>query len=367
MLTEAERPPDVSLPYLRERLRHSARQRKHRWEFWPAWRLYWPIVLQILRLAIRHRSPTLFTCVNPGMPAGGLIGDSKAAILEQLDDGTGAVGQFRLIPPVVHPAERLQALHAFLAETGLNYPVVLKPDAGQRGLGVRIIRDPDSASQYLAETPVPVLAQEYLHGDEFGIFHARFPDEQRGQIISVTRKRMTAVTGDGKRSLARLILDDDRAVCLAPRFLHSHRARLREVPAPGRIVPLVEIGTHSRGSLFLDGADLITPRLTNAIDRIARPFEGFHFGRFDIRAPDEESVRNGRGLRVIELNGITSECTHMYDPRFSLAEGRRILADQWRLAFEIAAANRRNGARPDSLRAIWRHLADAKKKQDLVR
>jgi hypothetical protein len=68
-------------------------------------------------------------------------------------------------------------------------------------------------------------------------------------------------------------------------------------------------------------------------------------------------LRAGRGLRVVELNGLTAEATHIYDPRHGLLYAYRVLFEQWRLAFEIAAANRARGARPASvaeLRALLR-------------
>jgi hypothetical protein len=64
---------------------------------------------------------------------------------------------------------------------------------------------------------------------------------------------MPTVTGDGVSTLERLILADDRAVCMAQFLLDKHKKRASEVPAAGERVQLVEIGTHSKGALFLDG------------------------------------------------------------------------------------------------------------------
>jgi hypothetical protein len=94
--------------------------------------------------------------------------------------------------------------------------------------------------------------------------------------------------------------------------------------------------------------------LLNKIDDIARGFHGFHFGRFDIRASSFEDLRRGDNFRIIELNGVTSESTNIYDPKFSLIDAYKILFRQWRIAFEIGEQNRSLGAEPTSLRNLAR-------------
>jgi hypothetical protein len=183
------------------------------------------------------------------------------------------------------------------------------------------------------------------------LFYVRHPDEPRGRIVSITEKRLIHVTGDGARTLERLILEDERALCMAPTFLARFAARLDEVPAAGERVPLVEVGTHSRGALFLDGWRHWTPELERDIDELSRSLPGFCFGRYDVRL-------TGRGLRVLELNGLTAEATHVYDPKYGLVEAYRVMFEQWRLAFEIAAANRARGARVTPLRELLGLLRD---------
>ena len=49
-------------------------RRLTRWEFWPAWIVYPPVVLYVLWLAIRHRGLHVFAACNPAIPGGGFIG-----------------------------------------------------------------------------------------------------------------------------------------------------------------------------------------------------------------------------------------------------------------------------------------------------
>jgi membrane protein DedA with SNARE-associated domain len=75
------------------RLALSRWRRLTRWEFWPMWALYPPVVMYLGWLACRHRSVRVVTAVNPGIGAGGgLVGESKQAILRGLEGGRNAPG-----------------------------------------------------------------------------------------------------------------------------------------------------------------------------------------------------------------------------------------------------------------------------------
>jgi hypothetical protein len=141
-------------------------------------------------------------------------------------------------------------------------------------------------------------------------------------------------------------------------YLGKNEDRLWETPGEGERVQLVELGTHCRGAIFLDGQWVKTESLEEVIDRISRSFAGFYYGRFDIRAQSIEDFKEGENFKVIELNGVTSEATHIYDPRNSLFDAYRVLFEQWRVAFEIGAANRRRGVRPATAKELMRLLIE---------
>ena len=326
----------------------SWRRRRH-WEFWPMWRFYPPIVLYVLYLGVRYRSLTLFTAANPGIDLGGLIGESKADILNNLAGHTEHVARFMSIPGGLPLSRRLAQVTNFMNTARLSYPVILKPDTGERGKGVVKVYHEAEVKAYLENHRGPLIAQAYAPGQEFGVFYYRYPDAEKGQIFSITDKQFPSVTGNGKHNLRRLILDDERAVCMARHYFSANQARLFNVPDAGETVQLIDMGTHSRGSIFLDGAAILTPALEAAIDRISQSFEGFYFGRYDIRTPDLEAFMRGEDFKIVELNGVTSEATHIYDRKHGLFDAYRILREQWRIAFEIGDQNRKRGVRPASL------------------
>lgn len=324
-------------------------RRLTRWEFWPRWAVYPPVAVYCVWLAIRHRGATVFTAVNPGMgAAGGLVGESKSAILKGLAGAGSRVAEWELVEPG-EPRARLHQVRDF-AET-FGWPVVLKPDVGERGRGVVIAKTPGHALAALEAEPAALIVQRHVAGREFGVFYVRRPREKRGEILAITDKRMTAVTGDGRSTLETLILGDDRAVCMGRFFLEQFAGRLDEIPACGEEIALTELGTHCRGAVFLDGGHLETPELAAAIEATSRVFDGFNFGRYDVKSPSPEAFGRGE-FTVLELNGLTSEATSVYDPRHSVWFGWRVLCRQWKLAFEIGAANRGSGGRVWSAREV---------------
>lgn len=319
-----------------------------RWEFWPMWAAYLPVVPYFLWLCARHRSFTLFTAANPGIFSGGLVGESKSEILRRLP----AAAEFALIPGGLALNEKVELTRRFA------FPVVLKPDQGERGEGVAIIRTVAERDAYLRNAARDIVVQRYVSGVEFGVFYCRMPDEARGRVVSITQKRFPAMVGDGRSRLAELVRRDERAACLAETYARLSKRPVSDVPVFGERVQLVEIGSHCRGAIFLNGAHLWTARLEEEIDRIARAHEGFYFGRFDLRAPTVEDFRMGRGLQVIELNGVSAEATHIYDPAVSIWEAYRVMFRHWRTAFAIGRRNVELGARamtlPELVTLVWK-------------
>jgi membrane protein DedA with SNARE-associated domain len=333
-------------------------QRATRWEFWPPWVFYPPVLCYVAYLMLKHRSPTLFTAANPGILGGGFIGESKIDILRGICQESEFVARASLINESLDGASRIAQARSLMAGNGFDFPVALKPNQGQRGSGVAIVRSDAELQNYLRRTTSDTIIQEYAPGHEFGIFYYRLPGAANGRIFSITEKRLPVLTGDGINTLERLILDDERAVCMARFYLNQQQERLLQIPDQGEKVQLVELGTHCRGAIFLDGAWIRTAALEEAFDRISKQFDGFYFGRYDVRTPSIEDFKQGKNFKIVELNGVTSEATHIYDPRNSLFAAYRTLCKQWRIAFEIGARNRQSGVQPASIDTLVKLIID---------
>jgi membrane protein DedA with SNARE-associated domain len=324
------------------------------WEFWPAWLFYFPVGIYYLRLAVRHRGLTVPSAANPGIATGGLVGESKYDTLRDLwRTSPEATAQSWLL--AAGPADaRGQRLDQLLAETGLEFPFILKPDVGQRGMGVKLIRSASEATEYLRTTNAPVVVQRYVPGPlEVGIFYYRFPDETQGRIFAITEKIFPVLTGDGVRTVEELIWANERARCVAGRYLQRFDARRKGVLPAGTKLRLVEAGNHAQGCIFRDGERFLTPELTARIDDISRRLDGFFIGRYDLRFASEDDLRAGKNFQILELNGAAAEATSIYDARNSLRSAYRTLFRQWELVFTIGAANRARGVIPSRLGELW--------------
>ena len=331
-------------------------------EFWPMWAFYPPIMLYAGWLMLRYRGTLLPTVANPSFPGGGFFGESKAEILAlAMQHVPEWVAPF---VPVDRPdapgpdigAECVAAL-ARLAAAGIALPLVAKPDLGCRGAGVKLVRSAADLQAYLQAFPAGarLLLQRLVPFEgEAGIFYCRRPGQAQGRIVSITLKYFPYVTGDGRRTLRQLILDDPRAGKLSHLYLKRHASRLDSVPAAGESVRLAFAGSHSRGAIFRNGTHLVTPEMEAQFDAIAKRLPEFHFGRFDVRFESFAEVQRGRGFTIVEINGAGAESTHIWDRRTGLLEAWRDLMRQYRWLFEIGHANRARGFKTMSLGEFMR-------------
>ena len=333
-----------------------------RWEYWPAWAIYLPIIPHYALLALRYRGLTLPTAVNPAFPLSGLVGESKSQIIDLLPPQW-------VIPTASLPSTAtVRDLESIMRQRNWSFPLIFKPDVGERGSGVKFISSPEDAHTYLEcaarDDSFPVLAQTYHPGPfEAGIFYIRDPHQSRGSIFSITEKVFATVTGDGDSSLRDLILQHPRHALQASVFLNRLGAAAENIPLACEVVHLNIAGNHCQGAMFLDGKRLWTQALEDCIDQISRSVDGFYFGRFDVRYTDPAAFARGESFAIVELNGLLSESTNIYDPSYSFLQGQRILRAQWSRAFAIAASNRANGTRVASLKEIFSAIGTHRKRR----
>jgi membrane protein DedA with SNARE-associated domain len=331
-------------------MRAPGAQRWLQWEFWPAWLFYIPIGLNYVRLALKYRGINLPTVANPGMLTGGMVGESKDAILADLWKTSPDFTARAALIGRGTAQDRMARFERLSESEGFALPVVLKPNIAQRGSGFRLVRRTQEARDYLAQVSGDVVMQEYAAGPcEAGIFYYRFPHEERGRIFAITEKVFPSVSGDGVRTVEQLIRADARAAIMADTYLKRHRAVRDRVLGVGERLKLVEAGNHCQGCIFRDGMHLWSAALEDRIDRISRKVPGFYIGRYDVRYAADADLMRGEDFKILELNGASSEATSIYDARNSLFRAYAILFRQWDLVFAIGAANRRLGHRPAAL------------------
>ncbi|MCS6918128.1 MAG: hypothetical protein RMK52_06990 [Chitinophagales bacterium] len=339
-------------------LQQAARSKWLQWEFWPYPVFYLPVYFLVLAHALRLRSLAYFTAVNPGVPLGGFVSYSKSALLHQLPR--------EQVPATLclNEPKTADQILALMKQHSLQFPVVLKPDQGERGWKVEKISNTSQLEAYLRRAPWPLLVQQFAEGpEEFGVMYIRYPGEQNGRITSLMQRQFLSVTGDGQSTLEELLRRHERCLHYLPRMLRRHRSELQQVLPAGERKILEEIGNHNRGTMFLDISHRISPQLAATFDRLSAHLHEWYFGRFDVRAASFQDLEAGR-FQVVEVNGVNSEPAHIYDPAMSLWRAYSHLFQHWTHIYRIARHNRQRGWKPASARFTWlqirRHLREKK-------
>lgn len=319
----------------------------------PQFLIYALHVPYTIYLMLRYRGVLLPTAANPGLEGSGLTRESKADLFDLL----GPVGRAHLAPFVTvrTGAPMLEEAQSAMTAEGLRYPVVVKPDVGRRGFGVKTVHDDAELAAHLGKFPkgVRLLIQRYAEGPcEAGLFYARMPSEPQGRILSLTIKHFPEVTGDGVSTLRELIRRDPRARAFATVYFKRNRAHLDRVIPFGVKHRLVSVGNHVRGSAFEDGSRYITPALERWLDTVVQEVPEFYVGRFDVRYPSLDALTRAEDLTMVEYNGAGGEPTHIWDPRTSIVKTYAGLLGHWGLLYAVGAENRARGARPMPVREV---------------
>lgn len=157
--------------------------RMTRYEYWAWWVFYLPIIPYWLYLAFKSRSLTYFTAANPGIEAGGFFGESKIGILDRI------AAEYKPRTVFAVGGQPLAAVRQLLAVTGIGYPLIAKPDVGERGNQVEKLNDETELRHYLSGSPADVIFQEFVDYElEMGVFFHRHPGAPNGKVSSVTLK-----------------------------------------------------------------------------------------------------------------------------------------------------------------------------------
>lgn len=320
---------------------------------------YVPLFFQWMGLGLRYRSLTLPTAANPSIEAGGLLGESKIACMDligpEAKQWAAPSAAIDTLPGDI--AETRRRLLAAMDRNGVSFPAVVKPDIGWRGIGVRRLNNADEIDAYLTDFPLGnrLMIQNYVPFDgEAGVFYARLPGQEKGEIFSMTFRYYPFVLGDGEHTLRQLILGNERTRWKADLHLKAHADEADRVLAKGESLRLSTVGSSRVGGLYTDSRAYVTPALTDRFDQIAKSIPEFWFGRFDVRFADIERFQAGEDFQIVEVNGAGAEAIHMWDPNFPLGEAYRALFDQQARMFAIADANRKRGFAPMTVMQLVR-------------
>lgn len=235
-----------------------------------------------------------------------------------------------------------------------KFPFIVKPDLGERGVNVELVKnEKDWANYPLRED---LIIQEFVDFPlEFGIFYARIPGEEKGNILSVTGKEFLAFVSDGKTTLRKFIETHPRSRNRTAYLFNKFKDELDIIYPEGTKILLEPIGNHNRGTRFFDASYLISDELTEKTDFISKQISGFHYGRFDVKAGSVEDFRKGNFI-ILEINGANSEPTHIYDSGFSLSEAYKEVKRHLDIQYKISGKNPKRHSSGEFYKAVFRKI-----------
>jgi len=325
-----------------------------RYEFWPA-RLFeapfyiW-LALQCLRRGIGIRTLAKANyALNHGEIGLGSKFDTHQAFDEKYFLPTS------LMPESFSTSEKTEFIIEFANQHG--YPLLIKSNVGCVGKGIiKLLRTED------IEGLLPSLIGDYIvqkftpFNTEYGVFYTRHQGLAR--ITGINRKHFPCVTGNGRDSLATLAKNHYRFSDHWDVFLQYHDTS--RILAAGEKVQLSFIGSHTLGCKFTDESHLITTQLEAAVFEVFQKQPGYNFGRIDIKTESPEAFLRGEFV-VIEVNGVASLPTHMFDPKYSLLEAYRIFLQHAALLSRIAREHKQVPMKILPIREIIKQVGDSQK------
>lgn len=323
---------------------------KH-FEFWPARVFETPYYLWLLALCVRYRLPPKF------------LAKANYA-LNHGEIGLGSKYETQMAFPQKHfpPTcllemdtpfnDRRQSILAFAKQHG--WPLILKPDMGAVGKGIIRLDSTTNLDVVVREMIGNHLLQAYCRlPEEFGIFYVSVGG--KSTITGINQKHFPTVMGDGSASLRELANNHPRYSHHWPIFLKY--LDLDRTPKLGEAVRLSFIGSHTMGCKFTNDSALLTDDLLQAVREVCEPQPGFNFGRLDVRADSPEALQAGN-FCVIEINGVASLPTHMFDPSNTLRQGYGIFLSHGSLLAKVANEHREEPMLLMSLRELRESVFD---------
>ncbi|MFY8005327.1 MAG: hypothetical protein ACOVNR_10785 [Chitinophagaceae bacterium] len=228
-----------------------------------------------------------------------------------------------------------------LHQQTFQFPLVGKPDIGERGNAVKKLYTWEDIETYAKTSKVDFLLQEWCnYKNEIGLFYCKYPKSARGFISGIVYKEFFTIVGDGKKTIENLIFEEDRYFLQLEKIKKAASINLDTILPFGESMILVPYGNHCRGTLFKNYSFQIDEQLEDAMNKVCNQIPNFYFGRLDIRFNNWDSLKQGKEFCIIELNGAGSEPTHIYDPKHSLFFAWKEIIKHLNILYTISKQNK---------------------------
>jgi len=308
------------------------------WEKWPFKLVYFPLLFVWIYYIIRARAVWFFTPSNPTITFGGLSGETKKEMYEQLPP--------LLYSPTftVQPAESYEWIVERIRQLQIKLPFVVKPEMGEAGILFRKIDSLQQLREYHNMVTVEYMVQAMIHYPvEVSVFYYRMPDETKGTISGFLHKVPMHVVGDGKSTLRQLIKLHPKAMAYLAEIERVHAANMDVIIPPGEKYVFSYAANHRRGARFYNLHNEIDANLHTVFDNLSSKVQGWYYGRYDIMCQSIDSLKKNQNFCILEYNGCGAEPNHIYDSGYTLAQAYKEIIKHWKALYRISCYNARRG------------------------
>jgi hypothetical protein len=325
-----------------------------RWKYWPTALFYVPVMLYVLLIAATKAGKVFyFAAANPDVPLGGFSGDSKFAILARVPE--------EILPATVvitRDAVSFDTVKAQLDESGIQFPLIVKPDSGERGFLVKKLNNIDELVHYHYAHDMTYIIQEFISCPmEFSVLVHNAGNNF--QISSFIQKEYMSLTGDGCSTIKDLVMNSHKS-CFKKDVCRNLTHEFSRVLRNGEIYVPMNIGNLSYGTSFINLGASIDDEMTTAFKKINDSIGLFNYARYDLKCNSLADLKAGK-FYVMEINGVKGEPLHIYSDGFTgLLNAYREVYRHWGFVYDISRRNMNNGAKCPGLREgakmIWGHV-----------
>ena len=308
------------------------------YEFWAWYMIYIPLLPVYLFGVLYTRKLLYFTAANPSIDMGGFFGERKSEIMD-LIPSSYVVKSIHVTR--IHSSDSLAKI---IEEAELTLPLILKPNVGERGEGVKLCLTIEDLFAY-GESQSDYLIQEYVdYPLEIGVLYSKLPCSSGGEVTSIVQKEFLSVCGDGQSTVYQLLQKHKRNRLYLAVVRERFSDRLDVVVPKDENFIIHKIGNHVLGTKFIDMNRHMSSALNEAFTELGNQIEGVFYGRFDLKVPSYADLEKGKNIKIFELNGVSADPGHIYDQKnVFIAYGE--LAKHWLQIIHISKQNIKKGVK----------------------
>ena len=300
------------------------------YEFWPYWLFYFPAYFYYFYLALKSRRLVYFSVLNPCMNFGGAFLSSKHSYLNEVAQ--------KWKPKSIRVSNTidLEFLKNKIVRESLKFPLILKPDMGERGRNVEKIENYNELEFYFKEINQLVLIQEYIdYPIELGILFF-WDTDRKPQITSIGKKEFCVVKGNGSDTLETLISNNHRIAHRKKILKKRFKKQWQQIIPLNKKILVEPIGNHNKGTIFYDARNHYSEEMLEWVSDCVKNIKGFDYGRIDLKMEHWNSFKNKKGIKILEINGVNSEPIHIYDPRYSIWKAYKAIFHHMHIIYRLS-------------------------------